>query len=85
VAQFSFTRVPDISVFRVSLEQAGSTRSSQAKCYPLHSVILRVVIIEMGKRLLTLSLAKPRHNTKGTVKNCEFLFMETCISSLINL
>jgi hypothetical protein len=85
VVQFSFTRAHDISVFRGSLERAGSTRCSQAKCCPLQSVILRVVTIEMGKRLLTLSLAKPRHNTKATVKNSESLFMETYISSLINL
>jgi hypothetical protein len=44
-----------------------------------------VVAIEMGKRLLTLSLAKPRYNTEAIVKNGEFFFMEKYIAVLIHL
>jgi len=44
------------------LGHSRSTRNSQATYCPWHSVTLPAQTLEIRKRLLTLSLAKPRQN-----------------------
>jgi hypothetical protein len=46
------------------LDQARTTRGSRATCCPQYSVTCPAKTFEVRKNLVTLSLAKPRYNTK---------------------
>jgi hypothetical protein len=53
---------------RLCQQHARLTRSSRVKCCPRQNVMLPADTFEMRKRLLTLTLAKPRYNAKAILE-----------------